>query len=176
MIGYYLGVENESKARYHLSKVEKNVDILLKKNPLWADIYALKGALYGFKIALSKFKAISLGMKSIDYIEKSLEMNNSCINCHVERGNQLFYTPGFVGGDKKKALKHYEKAVDLFKSNPVYKRNNWFYLTTMTVLAQGYEELKEYDEAKRVYREILAYEPDYKWVKEELYPGLLKKM
>jgi tetratricopeptide (TPR) repeat protein len=176
LIAYYLGNEKVEKAEKVLGKAMSNVDFLLAKNPLRADMYALKGALYGFQIALSKFKALSLGRKSISYIRKSLDMNASCIRCHVERANQLYYTPAIVGGDKQKAIFHYEKAVDLFKNDMASNKKNWFYLTTMTVLAQAYEEAGSYKKAIQMYKEILSYEPQYSWVKDELYPALVQKI
>jgi hypothetical protein len=44
------------------------------------------------------------------------------------------------------------------------------------MIATTYEELKLYPSAKHYLEKILKIEPDYKWVKDELYPKLLKKI
>jgi tetratricopeptide (TPR) repeat protein len=46
----------------------------------------------------------------------------------------------------------------------------------LTLLARNYESLEQYEQAKQTYEKILHFEPDYKWVKNELYPALKAKL
>jgi hypothetical protein len=43
------------------------------------------------------------------------------------------------------------------------------------LIAQSYEEMEKWEQAKKYYNQALAVEPEFKWVKNELLPGLLKK-
>ena len=54
-------------------------------------------------------------------------------------------------------------------------KDDWNYLSLQTAIAQAYEETGKWGLAKLYYEKILKIEPDYSWVKNELYPAILKK-
>ena len=54
--------------------------------------------------------------------------------------------------------------------------DDWNYLSLLISIAETYEVLNDDAHAKLVYEEILNTEPDFKWVRDELYPKLLKKL
>jgi tetratricopeptide (TPR) repeat protein len=174
-IGYCLSQKLSLKAETWLEKADANLDILLKEHPLSAEAHAFKGAMYGFRIALSNFKAVYLGRKSESHINKAMELNPLSFQSWLETANATYYKPGFVGGSKTKALTQYQKAVSIAEKDAGKLKNNWLYLLALTNLARGYEETTQYDKAKAVYEKILRHEPDYLWVKTKLLPELLKK-
>jgi len=49
-------------------------------------------------------------------------------------------------------------------------------LSVLIVIGQSYYYLNEFDSAKAVYENILSLEPGFTYVRDELYPQLLKKM
>ena len=53
---------------------------------------------------------------------------------------------------------------------------DWNYLNLLTLIASAYEQLNDLQAAKRVYEIILKTEPSFLWVKNEVYPDLLKKI
>ena len=53
---------------------------------------------------------------------------------------------------------------------------NWNYLSLLVVIGQTYTYLKDYASAQNVYENILNLEPGFLYVKDDLYPKLLKKM
>jgi hypothetical protein len=53
---------------------------------------------------------------------------------------------------------------------------DWNYLNLLTVIAQTYSYLKDYKLSKQYLEKILIIEPRFTWVKNELYPELIKKM
>lgn len=175
-IGYLLGQEENEKAKVMLGEATRNAENLIRIEPGWSTPHALLGALYGFKIHLNWTNAPIIGPKSIDLIDKALELNPEDPNAWVEKANVYFYSPGAFGGDKTLALVSYSKAVSLFERDKTQIAHNWHYLATLTALANCHQELKQYDKAKAVYQKILTIAPGYKWVKEELYPALLEKM
>jgi tetratricopeptide (TPR) repeat protein len=55
-------------------------------------------------------------------------------------------------------------------------KGDWNYLSLMILIGQTYTYLKEYDQAKKIYDNILQIEPGFLYVKDDLYPKLLTKM
>jgi len=53
---------------------------------------------------------------------------------------------------------------------------DWNYLSLLTTIARAYESTGELSKAKLSYEEILKIEPGFTWVRDELYPQLLKKL
>jgi tetratricopeptide (TPR) repeat protein len=81
--------------------------------------------------------------------------------------------PAVFGGSKKEALEHYLKAEQLMSRGDV--KNDWNYLSTLTLIAGAYETLGNYEKADACYRKILGISPQFSWVKNDLYPKFLLK-
>jgi len=174
-IGYLLGVKNYEKAAINIDKGDKLIADVLKQAPKNATAFAFKGSFIGFRIGMSKFKAITLGPESSKSIAHALQLEPGNIQAHVDKANALYHTPGLFGGDKKQSLKLFLKASTLLEKSK-QTDNNWFYLNVLTLTAKNYESLEQWQNAKAIYEKIMRFSPDYKWVKNELYPTLLKKM
>ena len=84
--------------------------------------------------------------------------------------------PSALGGSKKEALKYFLKARDLVEKDPEFTSENWNYMSLLVVIGQTYTYLKDYTSAQEVYDNILKIEPEFLYVKDDLYPKLLKKM
>ena len=81
--------------------------------------------------------------------------------------------PAVFGGSKKKAIEYYLKAEKLMTVGDV--KNDWNYLSTLTLIAGAYEELGNYEKAETYYLKILSISPQFTWVKNNLYPKFLSK-
>ena len=88
----------------------------------------------------------------------------------------LQYPPSILGGSKSEALKNYLKAKKLMESKAQELSDDWNYLSLLVSIAKTYELLNDNRNAKLVYEEILRSEPQFKWVRDELYPRLIKKL
>lgn len=174
-IAWLIGTNQESKASDYLDKAHQNADILLRKNPSNSQAHSLKAAFLAYSIALSNYKAPFLGPKSLEHINQSIKLDNQNPLAWILQGNSLYYMPGFMGGSKEKALESYRKAIVLLEKNEASLKNNWLYLNTLTLLANGYKELNLNQKAGSMYEQILRVEPNFKWVKDELYPKLRQK-
>lgn len=175
-IGYSLGIKNKKEAQIYIDKGDSLIDELINNNYALADAYALKGAFVGFKIGISPLKAPFIGKSSISAVNKALSIDPNNIQANIEKANILYYSPRAFGGDKEKAIKSYIKAVSLFESKSINLSQNWRYLNLLTNIGKIYSEMKKYDEAKRMFEKIMSIDRNYKYVKDELYPELLKKM
>jgi tetratricopeptide (TPR) repeat protein len=171
-IAYSIVTNDKNKGRYYLNKARKNVNILLKYHSSQAEIYSLKGAMYGFEIGLNPLKALDYGIKSIKCINKAVELDKNNAKVLMELGNLKYYTPKILGGGLKKAIYYHEKAVSMFELSRYELKGNWLYLLVLTNLGRWYSEDQKLSKAGDVYRKILAIEPDYLWVKNYLYPDL----
>lgn len=171
-IAYCIVTDDKNKARYYLNKARRNVNTLLKYHSSKAEIYSLKGAMYGFEIGMNPLKALDYGIKSIKSINKAMELDKNNARVLMELGNMKYYTPKILGGGLKKAIYYHEKAVSVFELNENELEGNWLYLLVLTNLGRWYDEDNKANKAKTIYKKILVIEPDYLWVKNYLYPEL----
>ena len=159
-IGFLLGTDQKDKAQGYITKGEKHLNALLKSAPNDVTALAYKGSFIGFRIGTNKFKALTLGNESISYINRAYKLDSQNVQAILDKGNLLYHMPGMFGGDKKEAVRLYEKAVLRME-----KHQN------LTTIARHYEEEKQWQKAVLIYEKILQQEPEFSWVKDTLYPA-----
>lgn len=169
--GYMIDQKENKTANSYIKKAEKLIDQVLKEEPKNAAALAYKGSFISFKMFMNRIKAVALGPESMKYINRAYKTDPQNIQAIVDKGNLLYYAPTMFGGDKEEGLTFFEKAITRMEATPGVTTNNWFYLNILTLLARHYEEQKEYAKADATYRKILTTEPNFKWVKDELYPA-----
>jgi len=174
-LGYLIGRKKYDQAQKIIDKGDKLINQVLIADPKNSTAYAYKGSYIGFKIGINKFKAISLGPESSACINKAFELDSQDIQAIVDKGNMLLHAPKFWGGNKNEALKLFLKGAKLLETGKKTEQN-WFYLNVLIQIARTYENLKQPEQAVLTYEKILRKEPDFNWVRNELYPKLLKKM
>ncbi len=174
-IGYCIGFKKRDEARRYLELAENNIEILEKRNYKLSDIHAYKCAFYGFKIGLNKLSAPVNGMKSLDHVKKALELDKENYFAWIQYGNIQFYMPAAFGGSKKEGIEYFLKARQMLERDPADLTDNWNYLSLLIIIGQSYTYINDFTSAQAVYEEILKREPDFQYVKNELYPELLKK-
>ena len=170
-IGYLIQQERDREAKEMLVRALERSKTLEEILDGRGDILALRGGLLGYKLVLSKFTAPLVGPKALKYIRRSQDSRHLYFNCSVEMGNMLFFTPGYLGGQKKKAISYYEDAVNLLEKSPLKPERHWIYMNTVLLLANAYKETGQQDKACRLYRGLMEYEPEATWIREDLYPG-----
>ena len=74
------------------------------------------------------------------------------------------------GGDLDEAIAAYEKAIQLYESNPAALQFNWMYLDTMAFLGQALAKKGQSEKAIAIYEKALKAEPEFGWVKFVLLP------
>ncbi|HOP04832.1 MAG TPA: tetratricopeptide repeat protein [Tenuifilaceae bacterium] len=175
-IGYLIGIKNSSEARKYIKIAERNVEKILSENSNNHDALAIKGSLYAYHIALSPYKAPFLGPQSMKFIDEAYKTGSNSPQVLIEKGNAAHYAPSLFGGDPKKATEYYTKAAKLLeKSNNGNPPKTWIYLNTLAQLALAFEKSDEPANAEQTYQQILKIAPDFKWVKEKLYPNFIEK-
>ena len=175
-IGYCIGFDRENEAKKYLGMAQKNLEILERNKYSPAVINAYKSAFYGFRIGLNPITAPVNGLKSIDCAKTAVKLDPQQWFGYVQHGNIQFYMPSTFGGSKKEALEYYLKARDLLEKEADSVSENWNYLSLLIVIGQTYTYLKDYPSAQKTYNYILDIEPGFTYVRDDLYPKLLKKM
>lgn len=156
-------------AEDHIRLLEMNKFELSKTN-------AYKSAFYGYHIGLNVFSAPFIGSKSAACAKLSVAIDPNDYFGYIQLGNVRLHAPSFMGGSKPEALKNFLKARALMERDGLDRSDDWNYLSLLISIAKTYEILNEANSAKLTYEEILKFEPKFKWVKDELYPQLLKKI
>ncbi len=175
-IQHCIKTDKDKEVEKYIQKIEKIISYLDQKNYKRPILYAYKSAVIGFKISLAPYKAPKLGGESSDFAEKSVKLNNKNYFGYIQLGNIAFYKPSIFGGSKKEALTNYLKAYNLIKDKKSEIAESWNYLNLLAMLAKTYYELDNYQKAKEFCEIALKAEPNYKFVKDELYPQVLKKI
>lgn len=171
--GYCIGNEMFDEVESYLELGENNIETMLVINSKWPEAWAFKAAFYGFRIGLSPYKAMYYGPISLDVIEQARNVSLLSSQVLLESANIKYYTPSIFGGSKQEALIYYKKSLKLMEANEE-TNNNWLYLSTLTQLALVYQKLGDLENAESVFLRLLKMEPEYLWVKNELYPQFLK--
>ena len=174
-IGFCLKEEYKKEASHLLDKARNNLGILQRRDPGNAELLALEGAFLGYEMGLHKLKAMVLGPKAKEKINEAVEKDPGLVRTLLEKGNQLYFSPKIVGGDTEEAIEYYKKAINKIESDPVSLKQNWIYVNTLLVLAQAYEKIDNYTYACAIYEKIMEYDPDIKWVRNNLYSGCTGK-
>ncbi len=175
-IGWCIGMNSDKEARAYISLIEKNIALLEQRNYRLSMVYAYHSAIYGYKIGLSPIRAPYYGPKSIRYAENSLQLQKDNYLALMQAGNIHYYMPRIFGGSLNEAIGYFLKAKKAMEKKSADIHHNWNYLHLLTLIAQAYTKAEDYPAAKRYYDLILKIEPEFQWIKEELYDDLLKKM
>ncbi|MDP4186882.1 MAG: hypothetical protein Q8905_02450 [Bacteroidota bacterium] len=173
-IAWCIGSNKTDEAKKYLKKATGNLEKLELKNYNESMLYAYKAAFVGFEIGLAKYKAPFIGMNSLEYAKKSVSIDALNALGYMQLGNIYFYMPKFFGGSKSEALVYYLKALKLMESSKEYKTANWNYLNLLATIISAYMELNQYKEAKKYCIKTLTIEPGFDWVKNNLYPNVIK--
>ena len=134
---------------------------------------AYRSAYYGFEIGLNNVKAPFLGPNSVREAEQSVKLDPKCWLGYVQLGNIDFYKPFLFGGSKEDALKYYLKAEQILLKDAIDQ--DWNLLSLWAQIGLTYEALDNPQKAEAYYRKALNAEPQFKWVRDELYMNLKKK-
>lgn len=175
-IGWCIGNNRYNEAKHYLEEAENNLKILEKEERYLSTVNSYRAAFYGYRIGMNQLLAPVIGLKSIECAKQAIKYNNKDPFAYVQNGNIEFYRPSVFGGSKSEGLKYYLKALELMETDSTLLRENWNYLSLLTVIAQAYSYLGDYDNSVKYLKRILEIEPGFVWIKNELYPQIMKKM
>lgn len=168
--GYLIGSKQKAQAKSNIAKTEVLIDEVLQAEPSNATALAFKGAFLAYQISLNKLKAPIKGPLSMKYIKMAYGTDPNNIQVLFDMGNMLYYAPTLFGGDKQQGIAYVECAIDAIEKRKLTLKN-WQYLNLLVTLARFRTETGENDAARAIYKKLLEIEPNFKWVRQELYPA-----
>lgn len=171
-IGWSISQKKKQVARTYLKRYEARLSRITRRETQGLRS-AYRSAYYGFEIGLNKAKAPFLGRKSVREAERSIELDPKSWLGYVQLGNIDYYKPSLFGGSKEEALKYYLKAEQLLLIHGADR--DWNLLSLWAQIGLTYEALDKPQEAEIYYLKALDVEPQFKWVRDELYMNLKKK-
>ena len=172
--GYLTGRKQYDLAAPMINKAEKLIHQVLQVSPKNATAFAFKGSFLGFRMAMSRIKTFTLSRESLSDINKAYDLDPHNVQALIDMGNILYYSPRLFGGDKEEALTYYVKGIHILEKNRDTDQN-CVYLNLLTTVALAYDKTGRTEEARQTCVKILRNEPNYRYVKEVLYPGILTK-
>ncbi len=175
-IAYCIDMDKNDEAKGYMQKAEKLIAELEKKQYKLSMLNAYKSAFVGYKIGLAPYKAPFIGQESLAFANKSVALDADNYMGNVQLGNIAFYTPSLFGGSKKEAIKHYIKALETVEKYPDFISSNWNYLNLLATIINAYYDIEDYEKAEDYCQKTLAIEPEFDWVKNQLYPKIKKAL
>ncbi|MEM1247457.1 MAG: hypothetical protein AAGK22_13855 [Acidobacteriota bacterium] len=166
-----------SGAREHLEAAQSGLEELLESLPSSSsravEAMSLLSGVMGTRIGLDPGLGMRLGPKSGRYLAKAEALSPDNPRVHLQEGISKFNTPKSWGGSMKKAESSLRKAVALFAENPEQATwPNWGYLDALAWLGQALAAQDKIDEARAVYQQALAVNPEMGWIRYQLLPAL----
>jgi tetratricopeptide (TPR) repeat protein len=171
-IGWSIGSKRKGEAKIYLDRGLARIERLRKESYRVAVLDAYESAFLGFQIGLANLKAPRLGPRSLDFAKKSVEKDDNNALGYIQLGNIDFFMPPLFGGSKERAIEYYLKAEQLMLADG---KGDWNYLALLVQLAEALEVTGKIDKAGAFYQKALSSEPNFSWVKDELYPAFTKK-
>ena len=171
-IVWCIGNKENEQAKKYLSLADKNIEILEKQSFELSILNAYKSAFYGYRVGLNKLQAPFIGPKSVESAKKAIELDKNNPYGYIQIGNSEFYMPSVFGGSKTVALENFKKAENLMERNPEKIKNDWNYLSLLAMIVMSCKELKQYELAKDYCEKALKTEPEFLWIKMDLYPEI----
>jgi len=168
---YLLGMKDKKNAKVYVGKGDKLINSILEQEPSNATALAFKGSFTGFKVALNKWRIITLGPESIKYINRAYKADPNDIQAIIDKANLLYFTPKMFGGNKEESFVFFEKSIAKMEANQ-HTKGNWYYLALLSLLSEHYEKEGLNEKASALQRKLYNIEPDLKWIKEKILSKL----
>jgi len=175
-IAWCLSNDKKKMAEKYLKKAINYINKLESEKFKLSEVYSYKSAFIGFEIAINPWKAPFIGSNSIEFAKYAISLDSLNYLAFIQLGNAEYYRPKILGGSREKALKYYIKALQIMEKNLGEIKNDWNYINLLTTIGKIYLELSDYENSRLYFEKVLKIEPNFLWVKNELYPELLNKM
>lgn len=153
--------KQEKKASENIKKAETYINKVLKTEPSNALATNYKGIFMSYAVSMNKVKATTLGKQILTQLDKAYKLDPNNIQILFDKGNSLYYRPKMLGGDKKKALKYFQKAISIIEKQK-NTNQNWLYVQMLFLEARCNELTGNQELAKKGYEKTLKIEPNFK--------------
>lgn len=171
--GHFIDAQNYEMAFENIHKAEVLINEILTIQPSNVTALSYKGAFMGFRVATNRFKYLATGLEGLSIIYKTYDMDHTNIIAIINKASALYFLPPVFGGSKTEAIRLLNSA-RVIMENSDQTVDNWMYLYTLIFIGRSYEKTGRLTEAKHTFEKVLRIEPEFKWVKNDLYPAVLR--
>lgn len=183
LASYYVGLvdfrripavqeRGQAALKSHLDGAIAHLEKAIALDPKCADAYALLSSCMGQKIGSDMQLAMSLGPKSMEFMQTAESMNPKNPRVVLLSAISKYHTPEMWGGGKKKGLEGFRKAAKLFPDwkAPSTLHPSWGHDEAYAWIGLAHLDSGEKDKAKKALEKALAINPNNSWVKYVLMP------
>jgi len=154
-------------AEVAIDKSMETLEALDKQHPDNAEIKALLGQVYGYKIALSPVKGVYYGPKSGSMLQQAEALAPTNPRVLLIKGIGALNTPAMFGGSVDVAYEAFNKAIEAY-ANDQYSNYHWGFAEAYTWRGLVHQQRGEMEKAKADWQQALEVDPDYGWAKSIL--------
>jgi tetratricopeptide (TPR) repeat protein len=156
-----------------LADAAHRLEKILTTSPKHAEALALVGTIYGQQAGRSMMRAIVLGPRSMDALERAAAVESANPRVLLLQGITALHTPSAFGGSRDKAEHLLRRSLDEFSRDPLTKASpNWGRFDAHAWLGQLLRRKGDLDGARAEYQKALAIAPDSPWLRTVLLPAL----
>ncbi len=171
--GHLMANSYYDEALSYINKAESLINSILKIQSNNVSAISYKGIFLGYKGGINRFKYFGSAMEGLALIYKAYEKDKNNLIANINMASALYFLPAIFGGNKTEALKLLNRSLKILE-NQQNTYDNWMYYYVLIFIGQCNEKAGNYFEAKNTYEKVLSLQPEFRWVKNELYPGTLK--
>ncbi len=138
----------------------------------FAEAHALLSSMLGQKAGEQWYKAMFLGPKADDAMERAKTLAPENPRVVLLEAIGTFNKPGMFGGDKEAALDGFQEATRLFEQETVSDplAPSWGHEEAYAWIGLAHMDANRPEEARQAFEQALEINPDYGWVENVLMP------
>jgi tetratricopeptide (TPR) repeat protein len=172
-VGHFIDAGKYDIAFEFIHKGEKLIQQILAVEPANATAISYKGAFLAFRVGINRFKYLATALEGLSLIYKAYDMDKNNLIAILNKASALYFLPPVFGGNKVETIRLLNQACSLMEESG-YTVDNWMYYYTLIFIGRSNEKTGKLIEAKHAFEKVLKLEPEFKWVKNDLYPAVLK--
>ncbi len=171
-MGHLLRGSDRNRSKALLKEAEKQLDLVVEREPENAEARALRGSAIGDRIGGPVSGAL-LGRRASAAHKRAFELAPENPRIALLRGIGFYYTPKAFGGGVANAEEELRRSVELFDRQPSDDDwPSWGRVDALGWLGIVVAERGGIDEARELYGRALELRPENRWVRDELLPAL----
>jgi len=153
--------------------LEAMLEMVPKQSSKAVEAMSLLSGVMGMRIGLDEALGMRLGAQSGRFLAKAEALAPENPRVFLQDGISKYNTPKMWGGSLPKAEVALRKAVAIFAGQPADSPwPDWGYMDALAWLGQALADQGKIDEARAVYQQALAVDPDMGWIRHQLLPAL----
>ncbi len=174
-VGHLIDSEKWDLVFENIHKAEKLLREILTVEPSNVTAISYKGAFMGFRVATNRLKYLATALEGLSLMYKAYDMDKNNLIAMLNKASALYFLPAVFGGNKIESIRLLNGARMLMEKSGD-TTDNWMYYYTLIFIGRSNEKTGRLTEAKLAFEKVLHLEPEFKWVKNDLYPEVLNAL